>query len=273
MAELDGQRVGGLLTTEVFGRWLVCCPSLGSTNDLAKELAARGAPEGTVVVADEQTAGRGRMGRRWTAPPGTSLLCSILFRPDRSPLDAPQLTMVCSLAAADAVRIVGQLEVALKWPNDLVVASGPRRGSGPWRKLAGVLTETGVVGDRLEFVVVGLGINVNVPEHLLPDLAPSATSILAETGHSVDRAALLAALLAEVETRYLRLSEGETPHAEWTARLATLGQSVQAVTADRVLIGVAEGVDQGGALLLRTADGALHRLVAGDVTLSSPAAT
>lgn len=239
-------------------------PVTNSTNDVAKSLAAQGAPEGTVVVADEQTAGRGRMERRWLAPPGDCLLCSILFRPKLPPIQAQRLTMLCSLAAADAVEQVAKLSVALKWPNDLIIQS-PN-----WKKLAGILTETGLVGKRLEFAVVGIGINVNVPPETLPTLAPDATSVLAETGQKVDRVTLLAALLAGVEARYERLRMGKSPRAEWAARLATLGQRVDVITSKDVLAGVAESVDEDGALLLRAPDGRLHRLLAGDVTLSHP---
>ena len=120
---LDFSIIQSALTTQVFGRELAVLPRTGSTNDVAKDLAAHGAPEGTVVVADEQTAGRGRLARRWLAPPRTCLLCSLLFRPDLPPIQAQRLTMLCSLAAADAIEQVAGLYVHLKWPNDLVAKS------------------------------------------------------------------------------------------------------------------------------------------------------
>lgn len=262
MNRFDVSRIQAVLTTRTFGCNLTLLSRTGSTNDVAKGLAAQNAPDGTVVLADEQTAGRGRMGRHWSAPPGTCILCSILFRPDLTLPQAQWLTMLCALAAADAVDQVAALPVSLKWPNDLIVESQH------WKKLAGVLTETGVMGERLEFVVVGIGINVNVAPRDLPSLAPDATSILAETGREVDRTTLLAALLAGVEARYARVQAGESPHVEWATRLATLGQSVEAITSGGTIAGVAESVDEGGALLLRTPDGELHRLLAGDVTLA-----
>ena len=243
-------------------RNLVILPRTTSTNDVAKEMANQGAPEGTVVVSDEQTAGRGRMERRWSAPPGTCLLCSILFRPSLAPSQANRLTMLCSMAAADAIEDVASLEVSLKWPNDLVIRS-PN-----WRKLSGILTETGLERERVAFVVVGIGVNVNVPAKVLPDLAPNATSILAENGREVERAELLAALLSNVEARYERLRSGESPQAEWAMRLVTLGKHVQVTTSDDTFTGLAEAVDENGALLLRMPDGTLRRLWAGDVTLS-----
>jgi len=290
---------------------LVALPGTTSTNDVAKDLAAQGAPEGTVVVADEQTAGRGRLGRRWLAPPGTCLLCSILFRPALAPIQAQRLTMLCALAAADAVQESTGLQVWLKWPNDLVVKSqiangksaNQQIGKSPssilhppfsilhspssilhppsWNKLGGILTETGIIGERLEFVVVGIGVNVNVEPDMLPSLAPDATSVLAEVGRSVDRVALLAALLAGVERRYAALQAGENPHPEWAARLMTLGHMVEVITSVGAGLapaqietglaparGVAESVDEDGALLLRMPDGGLQRFLAGDVTLA-----
>lgn len=269
--ELSRGRIEEALGPGTLWRKVVYLPSVGSTNDVAKDLVAQGASEGTVVVADVQTAGRGRMGRRWLAPPGACLLCSLLFRPALSLTQANRLTMLCSLAAADAVENVAGLRVALKWPNDLIIESRiTNHKSRNWRKLAGILTETGVMGKRLDFVVVGIGINVNVLPEVLPNLAPGATSILAETGQRVDRVALLAALLAGVERRYEALRAGASPHQEWAARLATLGQPVQATTSAGVFTGVAESVDEDGALLLRTPDGRLHQLLAGDVTLAHP---
>ena len=276
---LDFSIIQSALTTQIFGRKLAVLPRTGSTNDVAKDLAAHGAPEGTVVVADEQTAGRGRLARRWLAPPCTCLLCSLLFRPDLPPIQAQRLTMLCSLAAADAIEQVAGLQVHLKWPNDLVVKSQIGKSqirksairnpqSAIWRKLAGILTETGTTGEHLDFAVVGIGVNVNVRPEALPTLAPDATSILAEVGCPVDRGALLVALLAGVERRYQALRAGESPHQEWAARLATLGQPVEVSTPGGMLAGVAESVDEDGALLLRLPDGGLQRLLAGDVTLA-----
>lgn len=241
-------------------------PSTTSTNDVARDLAARGAPGGTVVVADYQTAGRGRLGRRWLAPPGTSLLCSILFRPPLEPESLPHptdLTMLCALAAADAVEKAAGLPVSLKWPNDLVVVRG-----ASWRKLGGLLAETGISGDRVEFIIVGVGVNINVPAEALPDLAPDATSILAETGRETDRDLLLDHFLSSVAGRYERWRAGERPWAEWAARLTTLGRPVRVVTAEGERRGIAEGVDEEGALLLRTSNGSLHRIRVGDVFLA-----
>lgn len=274
MNKLTTGRIEAALRTQVFGRNLVVLPRTGSTNDVAKDLAAQGAPEGTVVIADEQTAGRGRMGRTWSAPSGDCLLCSILFRPGLPPTRIQWLTTLCALATADGIEELTDLWVWLKWPNDLIVESSASDVPSPsWRKLGGILTEMEVVAQQVEFVVVGIGVNVNVSLEVLPTLAPDATSILAETQLSVDRVALLAALLAGVERRYRALRVGEDSRQEWMTRLATLGRSVEATTSKGVLTGVAESVGEDGALLLRTPDGELHRLLAGDVTLSQETRT
>jgi BirA family biotin operon repressor/biotin-[acetyl-CoA-carboxylase] ligase len=260
MEQPDLSNLQPILTTQTFGQDLVYLPSTGSTNNVAKEMAAQGAPEGTVVVANEQTSGRGRLERRWLAPAGTCLLCSILFRPALDPTQVQRLTMLCALAAADAIKEIVDLHVWLKWPNDLIVKSTN------WKKLAGVLAETGFKGDQVAFVIVGIGINVNVKPEALPGLDPNAASILAETKQITNRATLLAALLAGVEGRYKNL-QTKNPHQEWASRLATLGQQVTATTSGETIPGVAESVDEDGALLLRTSDGTLHRLTVGDVTL------
>jgi len=266
---LREEQVKAKLKTHVFGQNLVLLVQAGSTNDVARDLAAQQAPEGTVVVADEQTAGRGRLGRKWVAPAGECLLCSVLFRPDLPLAKTNWLTMLTALAMADAVDSVGGLKAELKWPNDLIVpVRAVAEGRTHWRKLAGVLTETAVAGETLEYAIVGIGVNVTVPRGRLNALAPDATSILAEVGRSVSRVDLLAAFLSEVERRYTLLQSGVSPYQEWASRLATLGCRVEAAGPRGLLVGLAESVDDGGALHLRTDDGMLHTLAAGDVTLS-----
>jgi BirA family biotin operon repressor/biotin-[acetyl-CoA-carboxylase] ligase len=268
MKSLTNEGINEKLKTRVFGRTLLLLPSTGSTNDVARALAEGGAPEGTVVLAEEQTAGRGRLGRPWNAPSGTCLLFSILFRPEIPLAHLGQLTMLCALAAADGITKETGLEAQLKWPNDLIVAAADSDcQSLAWRKIAGLLNEAEADGERIAYCVVGLGINVNVPRASLPDLAPDATSILAETGSTADRSALLAAILHGVEQRCEALREGTSPRHEWARRLATLGRPVEAVAGELTLSGVAEAVDEDGALLLRTADGELHRLLAAVVSL------
>jgi BirA family biotin operon repressor/biotin-[acetyl-CoA-carboxylase] ligase len=261
LSELSAESIKLGLKTELIGQNIVYYPSLGSTNDLLKELAAQGTPEGTLVIADEQTAGKGRLGRKWLAPPGTSLLLSLLFRPELAPNQAQRLTMICSLAIADAIEELTGLSVGLKWPNDIFI-----RG----KKAGGILTESVTTGGRLDCVVVGMGLNVNLDISTLPELRGMATSLSQELGREVSRPELLWRILEGIEIRYKSLKRGESPHEEWAARLINLARQVQVTTPQGVLVGWAEGVDVDGALILRTSDGQHQRILAGDVTLRNP---
>jgi len=256
--ELSVARIKSGLRTSLLGRHVVYRPSVGSTNDVARELAEEGAPEGTLVIADEQRAGRGRLGRRWLAPKGSSLLMSLLFRPPLAPHQAGRLTMICSLAIADAIEEVTGLRPGLKWPNDILLGG---------RKAGGILTELGTTGERLDYAIVGVGLNVNLDVAQFPEIAATATSLSRELGREVPRLEVLWAILAEIEERYLRLRAGLSPHEEWAARLVTLHQQVRVTTPQGVLEGWAEGVDADGALILLLPDGRRRRLLAGDVTL------
>jgi BirA family biotin operon repressor/biotin-[acetyl-CoA-carboxylase] ligase len=247
------------LDTDFLGQNLIYLPETGSTNDKAKHLANEGAPEGTLVIADFQTAGRGRLDRRWVAPPGGSLLMSLLFRPALAPQQIQRLTMICGLAVADAIESETGVVAGLKWPNDIVVDGA---------KAGGILTESGFRGNQVEWAIVGIGLNVNLDLAQLPeDLLMPATSLSHALGSKVPRLPLLLAFLQAVERRYQALRAGHSPHGEWAAKLVTIGQRVVASTQDGIIEGVAEGVDADGALLVRLAGGSLQTVVAGDVTL------
>jgi len=261
------------------GRLRLYYPVVGSTNDVARALAGAGFPHGTVVVADVQTAGRGRQGRRWQAPPGAALLCSTLLRPALPAAALPVLTMAAALAVADAAAAVTGRPAALKWPNDVLMEtagaagrpSPPARARAgesepPLKKVAGVLLETALAGSRLASVIVGIGINVSAHP---PELA-TATDLAAVAGRPIARAAVLEALLARLDHWAGAALAGEQAavFATWRARLVTLGRPVHVVTAGEAFDGLAEDVDAGGALLVRVAGGARRRLLAADVTLS-----
>jgi BirA family biotin operon repressor/biotin-[acetyl-CoA-carboxylase] ligase len=247
------------LDTAFIGCNLVYEHQIGSTNVEASQLARAGAPEGTLVIADYQSAGRGRLARRWLAPQGSSLLLSLVFRPEIRPSQAQRLTMICGLAAAAAVRSEFDLPIDIKWPNDLLCDGA---------KVGGILTELALTQHQIDFAVVGLGLNVNLdPTQLREDMLMPVTSLSHELGRSVARLPLLWAYLAEVELRYVALMAGHSPVTEWTEYLVTLGQQIRVSESGGVLEGVAEMVDAEGALLVRTMDGELRRVVAGDVTL------
>ncbi|MDF2630353.1 MAG: transcriptional repressor, BirA-like [Symbiobacteriaceae bacterium] len=252
------------LATRSFGRQIEYRESVGSTNDLAKQLARAGAPEGLLVIADEQTAGKGRLGRAWTTPRGSALAMSLVLRPALPPVQAPRVTLVAAVAVAEAVRAVTGLPVGIKWPNDLQVAG---------RKVCGILTEMEAEIDRVAFVVCGMGLNVNLPRESLPEaFRSSATSLMAELGASVGRAPLVQAMLARFEEAYDELLSGRFAAVleRWRALSITLGQPVRvlSVTGEAAVEGLAVDVDEEGALLVReSASGVLRRVFAGEVTL------
>jgi len=249
------------LATRRLGRVIEYRESTGSTNDLAKQLARSGAPEGLLVVADEQTAGRGRLGRAWSTPKGSALAMSLVLRPDLPPYEAPRITLVAAVAVAEAVREVTGLPAVIKWPNDLQLNG---------RKFCGILTEMEADMDRVAFIVCGIGLNVNLPAGSLPPEF-GATSLLAESGAPLRRALLAQAILARVETAYDDLRAGRFASVldRWRALSGTLGRAVRvlSVSGEESLTGTAEDVDAEGALLVRTVDGTLHRVFAGEVSL------
>lgn len=259
--ELSAGEIEGVLTTTVIGRNLVYLREVTSTNDVARTLASEGAADGTVVIADYQAQGRGRLGRQWVAPPGSSLLLSVILRLPLAPEQAQRLTMVCGLALLDAVRQTTGLELGLKWPNDVVAGE---------KKVAGILTELELRPGspcRVDYAIVGLGLNVTLAAGDLPaELLIPATSLSDLAGERVRRLPLLVALLAAIEARYLQLRAGRSPHDEWSRRLATMHRRVVVSGGVQAIEGVAEGVDHDGALLVRLDDGSLERIVAGDVT-------
>jgi BirA family biotin operon repressor/biotin-[acetyl-CoA-carboxylase] ligase len=244
-----------------FGLWtsIEVVASTGSTN---ADLLARGGPEGQVLVAEEQTAGRGRAGRTWVSVPGASLTFSVLLRPTSvPPASRGWLPLLTGVAVAAAVRSAADLAAVLKWPNDVLVGD---------RKLAGILAEQSPAGDA---VVVGVGLNVATPQDALP-VSPSglpATSLLVE-GADVAREPLLVEILRCLEREYLAFRADPDPErsgllAEYTAACATLGRTVRVeLPAGRVLSGVAEGIDRGGRLLVRPAEAAsVTPVSAGDI--------
>ena len=265
------------------GRLRLYYPSLGSTNDLARELGRAGYPHGAVVVADYQTAGRGRQGRRWEAPPGAALLCSTLLRPALPASALPALTMAAALATADAVTDITGRPAALKWPNDVLAEeyggdsltpalSQREREDGSLKKVAGILVETAFAGERLGYVVVGIGVNVSAH----PPGLTTATDLERVAGRPVARAAMLDALMDRLGAYLGSLEPLELAGARgaavifdaWRERLVTLGRPVRVATTAGEFHAVAEDVDLDGALLVRTAEGERRRLLAADVTLS-----
>jgi BirA family biotin operon repressor/biotin-[acetyl-CoA-carboxylase] ligase len=243
------------LTTSFVGRRLEYRGALVSTQDLARELARAGVPEGTVVLAGRQTAGRGRLGRSFVSPRG-GLYFTIVLRPALEYLRP--LPIVAALAVARGLEQVAGLRTALKWPNDVLVSG---------RKVCGILVESELSGQAVNYVLLGIGVNVNTDMSAYPEIAAIATSAAAEAGRQVSREALAAAVLNKLEELYLAAQAGQRVQDEWRARLETLGRPVRVTYGQITEAGLAEDVDSDGSLILRRPDGSRVTIAAGDVTL------
>ena len=236
---------------------------VGSTNDWALELALEGADEGLVILAEKQTKGRGRLNRRWSAPAGMCLLMSLLFRPQNPfQYNASRITMACGMALLDAIRKYTSVPAMLKWPNDIIVST-----EGGWGKLAGMLSEVGLESDEPAALVVGIGLNVNVPQHILSTLAPNAASLMVQEGVPVNRLILFEAVLSAAEKRIDAFRAGDDVLDMWRKNLAWVGEQVLVTTPTSQIQGVAESVDDAGALIVRLHDGTTSRFTVGDVSL------
>ncbi|GLI39214.1 biotin--[acetyl-CoA-carboxylase] ligase [Geobacter hydrogenophilus] len=243
------------------GTSLVFVGETDSTNTLAYRLAEDGAVEGTVVIADAQNRGRGRLGRQWESPAGVNLYCSIVLRPPIMPLHAPQLTFLSAVAVAEAIERSAGLAPVIKWPNDVLVNGF---------KVAGMLNEMSAETERIDFLVLGIGVNINMQRDQFPaDLRHPASSLAIEAGHEVSRLSFTRALLESLDVHYSQYrAEGYAPLRQaWLGRSAVMGRRVRVSGNQGDMAGTVEGIDEIGALLLRTADGTLERVLAGDVTI------
>ncbi len=257
---LGRESISARLTTKWLGHSLVYADVTGSTNTDAAVLGREGARHGTVVVADRQTSGRGRLGRTWESEQGINLYMSALLRPRLTPAEAPQLSLIAGVAVSSALEQRG-LAARIKWPNDVVVGK---------RKVCGVLTEIDAETDRVSFVVVGIGVNINSRESDFPEeLRPRATSFLIETGSRLSRAAFLSELLAELERVYEAFeAEGfAAVRSEWEQRSDMAGRKVAIDGAGRRVEGVCRGIGHDGSLLVEDGQGRQERVIAGDVTV------
>jgi BirA family transcriptional regulator, biotin operon repressor / biotin---[acetyl-CoA-carboxylase] ligase len=245
----------------VIGRDIQVFQQTTSTNEIVEKLARDGVPEGIAVFAEAQTRGRGRLGRTWHSPAGLGLWFSVLLRPKLPPQAATQLTVCSAVAVTRAIERETGLRPEIKWPNDIVFGS---------RKAAGLLLELGAELDNIRHVVLGIGLDVNVPQDAFPEaLREIATSLSIEAGRHIDRPALAKALLRELDAIYARLNAGDFHEIgdEWMRRCTTLGRRVTIRMGDRLITGHAEALDEEGALLVRTEHGRLERIVSGDVGL------
>ena len=254
-ASIVAQMLRGGLYTAVVGRSVRFYQSTPSTMDDAAQWARAGAENGAVVVAETQTASRGRRGRRWVSDAG-NLYLSVLFRPDADAL--PLLNPLAGVAVARAIRREAGITPSIKWPNDLMVDG---------RKVAGILAESALSGARIEYAVVGIGVNIALDVAADAEIAATAGSLNALAGADIDRVELLRRILQYMDALYLDLRRGRSPVPEWRRWLDTLGQRVTVTHYDTTHTGLAEDVDDQGNLILRTDDGRRLTLSAGDITL------
>jgi len=247
------------LTTNRLGKKIHYFIELDSTNAHARRLAEQGAQAGEVVIAESQTDGRGRLGRPWVSPPHVNLYLSVILRPKLPPVDAPQITLMAAVALADASATFIPVVPEIKWPND-ILAEG--------RKLAGILTESACHAEAIDFVILGIGVNINYPVESMPDaIRKRATSMISLAGGSVSRESVARRLIQDLDRCYGELEETgfQTLAPRWEARFGLRGKKVRVEMTDRIVIGTARGIDRDGALILQDGRGELQRVVAGDV--------
>ncbi|WP_068775434.1 biotin--[acetyl-CoA-carboxylase] ligase [Paenibacillus sp. FJAT-26967] len=258
---IEEKAIEEALKTSFMGKNIVLLDEVESTMNEAHRLVAEGANEGTLVIAEEQTSGRGRMGKKWHSPKGKGIWMSLILKPRVPVYFVPQLTLLTAVALCRAVRRETGIDIGIKWPNDLLV-----RG----KKVSGILLEMSGEDERLKYVIVGTGITANLTEEDIPEeLAAVATSLAIEAGTPVMREALIASFLNELETLYqLYMENGFAPiRTMWEAMSVTLHSQVRVKTAQGVIEGRAESLDESGALVVRQLDGEKVRVYSGDVDI------
>lgn len=246
------------LQATVIGREIVYFAETDSTNHRAALLAEAGARDGTVIVAEAQSAGKGRLGRRWSSPAGVNLYLSIILRPAIAPRAAPLLTFLSSLATARTIELESGLRPTVKWPNDVLLGGC---------KVAGLLNEMNAETERVNYVILGIGVNLNMTQEQFPDdLRYPATSLALALHHPVDRVRFCRRLLGEIDLLYRDYPSGqEAILAGWLAYFDLLGKKVVVEEPSRTIVGVVTGIAVDGALLLSLENGDSERILAGDV--------
>ncbi len=243
------------LGTKIIGREIVCRGVVSSTMDEALQLAIQGVKEGMVVCAEGQTKGRGRLGRNWVSPKGKGIYLSIILRPAVSPQEVSRLTLLSAVAVCEAIMKITGIAVQIKWPNDLLVNN---------RKLGGILTELNAEMDRVKFVIVGIGINVNTSSHQLP---PLATSLKQEAKRNFSRIEMIQEILRSFEKWYVAFPSEKFLNIleRWKELSVTLGKRIRIVDPQGMIEGEAFDLDKDGGLLIRSDAGTILKKLSGDV--------
>lgn len=243
------------LNTKVIGKKIFYYDTLTSTMDVAFDLGLKGFEEGTVVFAESQTKGRGRMGRSWFSPKNKGIYFSFILRPEFLPQEAPKVTLMAAVSIAEAIKKLTGLSVLIKWPNDIMAGE---------KKLSGILTELDAEADKIKFINIGVGVNVNTSKSFLPK---EGTSLKEEIKREVSRIDLAKEILRSIEENYLSLKkDGFKPILEkWKAVSFILGRRVEIRSHDKIIQGEAQDIDLDGALLVRRDTGFIERVLSGDV--------
>ncbi|MGX2960208.1 biotin--[acetyl-CoA-carboxylase] ligase [Peribacillus sp. JNUCC 23] len=249
------------LQTTTFGQNIHYEESVDSTQKIANRLANGGAAEGTIVIAEEQTLGKGRLSRNWHSPKFTGIWMSLILRPKIPFHEAPQLTLLAAVAVAQAIEDVTDLSPEIKWPNDLLIKG---------KKMTGILTELQAESDRIHSVIVGIGVNVNQKLSDFPEeLQNTATSLFIESGKSISRSTLIQQILRNMEKLYSTyLKHGFNPvKLLWESYAVSLGKELKATTVNETIIGKALGITDSGVLLLEDKTGKVHHIYSADITI------
>jgi BirA family biotin operon repressor/biotin-[acetyl-CoA-carboxylase] ligase len=251
------------LKTKIFGKEIISYKKVDSTNDIAYRLAEKGVKEGTIILAEEQSKGKGRHGRNWVSPSKGGIYMSCILRPKIAPNEIPRITLLAAVAVAKAVRDVTSLDAAIKWPNDITIDG---------KKACGILTEMKAEQDRVDFIILGIGINVNTPLKQLPKGGASLKDELhrhGAKGANISRVELTRNVLEKMEEYYSLLQrKGFGPIIEaWKNLSAMLGSRVKVVLPFRTFEGLAHDIDPDGALVVRLDSGVLERVSSGDVVM------
>ncbi|MFB3924821.1 MAG: biotin--[acetyl-CoA-carboxylase] ligase [Syntrophales bacterium] len=258
--DIDVKELSDLLCGSLIGNRIVFLEEVGSTNDYASELAGQGAPEGTVVIADRQKEGKGRLGRTWQSPPYVNLYTSVILRPDIEPEVSPRITLVAGIAVAETLIQYCREGVSLKWPNDVLING---------KKVCGILTEMKSGEGKVDFIVVGVGVNINMLRHEFDEeLRECATSLRQEIGTEVHRPDFIVRLFDGFGRWYRIFLSGdfEAVRERWTALSGMAGRHVRITSRDRTETGVVTGMSERGGLLIQIAGNGVKEIISGDVT-------
>jgi len=258
--KIDKKKVEEFTETSIVGKELIVVESVSSTNTKLAEIISSETEEGTVLVSDAQTGGKGRLGRKWFSPGGTNIYVSVFFEPEIQPNYSPVFTFIASLALADTLKFF-DFTPEIKWPNDILINN---------KKVSGVLTEMKLKGDKLDFIIVGIGLNVNMTKDIiaqsLPEEKEKITSLYIENGNEFNREYVLSKLINSLDRYYLKfLREGiHSIVAEWTIEWGKMNEMISIDVTGEIVTGIVRKVDSYGYIFIEKPDGSLEKVIAGD---------